>query len=100
MYLQVHLQPCDQSLLRFLWRNMKKEDTPKVYKFTRVVFGVNASPYLAQLVSQHNAKIYSSELPRKAEAVCKSTYMDDSFDSVETVEDAIKLHYDRTTLWN
>ena len=79
---------------------MKKEDTPKACKFTRVVFGVNGSSYLAQLVSQHNAMIYSRELPRVAEAVCKSTYMDDSFDSVETVEEAIKLHYDLTTLWN
>ncbi|KAK2558628.1 hypothetical protein P5673_018821 [Acropora cervicornis] len=100
MYLQVHLQPCDQSVLRFLWRDMNKEDTPKVYEFTRVVFGVNASPYLAQLVSQHNAKKNSGELPRAAETVCKSTYMDDSLDSVETVEEAIKLHHDLTTLWN
>ena len=67
---------------------MNKEDTPKVYEFTRVVFGVNASPYLAQLVSQHNAKKNFGELPRAAETVCKSTYMDDSLDSVETVEEA------------
>ena len=76
---------------------MNKEDTLKVYEFTRVVFGVNASPYLAQLVSQHNAKTNSDELPRVAETVCKSTYMDDSLDSVE---EAIKLHHDLTTLWN
>ncbi|XP_015747273.1 PREDICTED: uncharacterized protein LOC107327035 [Acropora digitifera] len=51
-------------------------------------------------VSQHNAKKNSGELPRAAETVCKSTYMDDSLDSVETVEEAIKLHHDLTTLWN
>ena len=79
---------------------MNKEDTLKEYEFTRVVFGVNASPYLARLVSQHNAKTNSDELPRVAETVCKSTYMDDSLDSVETVEEAIKLHHDLTTLWN
>ena len=79
---------------------MNKEDTPKVYEFTRVVFVVNASPYLAQLVSQHNAKKNFGELPRAAETVCKSTYMDDSLDSVETVEEAIKLHHDLITLWN
>lgn len=61
------------------------------------LFGVNASPYLAQLVSQNNAKINSGELPRAAETVFKSTHMDDSLDSVE---DATKLHHDLTTLWN
>ena len=42
----------------------------------------------------------SGELPRAAETVCKSIYMDDSLDSVETVEEAIKLHHNLTTLWN
>ena len=32
--------------------------------------------------------------------MCKSTYVDDSLDSVDTVEEAIKLHHDLTTLWN
>ena len=99
MYLQVHLQPADRSVHRFLWRDMNKDVPPKVYEFTRVVFGVNASPYLAQLVAQHNAKITSCELPRAAETVCESTYMDDSLDSVETIEEAVKLHHDLTTLW-
>ena len=99
MYLQIHLQPADRSVHRFLWRDMNREMPPKVYEFTRVVFGVNASPYLAQSVAQHNAKMHCSEFPRAAETVCKSTYMDDSLDSVETVEEAIKLHHDLTTLW-
>jgi len=78
---------------------MNKDVPPKVYEFTRVVFGVNASPDLAQLVAQHNAKVNSCELPRAAETVCESTYMDDSLDSVETIEEAVKLHHDLTTLW-
>ena len=39
-------------------------------------------------------------VPRVAERVCKSTYMDGSLDSVETVEEATKLYHDLTTLWN
>lgn len=54
---------------------------------------------MAQSVTQHNAKIHCSEFPRAAETVCKSTYMDDSLDSVETVEEAIKLQNDLTKLW-
>ena len=98
MYLQVKLQPSDRSVQRFLWRDMNINVAPNVYEFTRIVFGVNASPYLAQFVAQHNAKLNGIDLPRAAETVCKSTYMDDSLDSVETVEETIKLHHDLTTL--
>lgn len=49
---------------------------------------------------QHNAKKNLSELLRAAETECKSTYVNDSLDSVETIEEAIKLPYDFTTLWN
>ena len=48
---------------------------------------------------QHNAKKNLSELPRAAEMECKSTYVNDSLDSVETIEEAIKLPHDFTTLW-
>jgi len=99
MYLQVHLKPEDKSVHRFLWRDMKTDTTPKVYEFNRVVFGVNASPYMAQLVAQHNARENASEFPRAAETVIQSTYMDDSMDSVETVEEATALYHELTALW-
>jgi len=47
-------------------------------------------------VVQHNAKKNLSELPRAAETECKSTYVNDSLDSVETIEEAIKLPHDFT----
>ena len=49
---------------------------PKGYEFNCVVFGVIATPYLAQFVAQHNAKLSSSEFPRAAKTACKSTYVD------------------------
>ena len=50
---------------------------------------------------QHNAKKNLSELPRAAETECKSIYVNDSLDSVETIEEAIdyKLPHDFNTLW-
>lgn len=45
---------------------------------------------------QHNAKKNLNELPRAAETECKSTYVNDSLDSVETIEEAIKLPHDFT----
>ena len=74
--------------------------TPKVYQFTRVVFGANASPYMAQLVAQHNAEVNASQFPKAAETIGKSTYMDDSMDSTETVEEAIRLYRELKEAWS
>ncbi len=63
---------------------MEQTRQPDVYEFSRVVFGLNSSPFRAQHVSQQHAKKYQKEFPMAAETVLKSTYMDDSMDSVQT----------------
>ena len=98
MYLQVHVQPQDRPVQRFLWRNLEDIE-PQVYEFSRVVFGVNASPYLAQYVARYNADRYKEQFPRAAETVKESTYMDDSMDSALTVDEAIKLYHELVDLW-
>jgi len=42
MFLQVRLLERDQKYHRFLWRREPTE-SPRVYQFTRVVFGIRAS---------------------------------------------------------
>ena len=56
------------------------------------VFGVNSSLFLAQFVLQRHAKHYGSDFPIAAETVEKSTYMDDSLDSVQTEEQGRVLY--------
>ena len=68
--------------------------TPDVYEFDRVVFGVNSSPFLAQFVLQRHAKHYGSDFPIAAKTVEKSTYMDDSMDSVQT-EEQVRVLYNQ-----
>jgi len=55
------------------------------------VFGLNTSPFLAQLVSQENACQFELSFPRAAEAIIRFSYMDDSLDSVDTVAEALGL---------
>ena len=98
MYLQVLLDPKDRPYYRFLWRELQDTE-PEQYQFNRVIFGSNCSPYLAQWVSKANAKEHEVEYPRAAETIIYSTYMDDSLDSVATVEEAIHLHHDLVKLW-
>lgn len=99
MYLQISLNPRDRPYYRFLWRDLDQERPPDVYEFQRVVFGVNSSPFLAQLVSQEHARLHQSEYPMAAETVLQSTYMDDSMDSVEDEKAGCQLYKELSALW-
>jgi len=98
MYLQVGLFMSDRKYHSFLWRE-KSECEPTVYEFNRVVFGVNASPFLAQYVSQENARRFQHEYPLAAKSVTKSTYMDDTMESVKNEEMGIALYTEMCKLW-
>ena len=99
MYLQMELPEHDRLYHRFLWRDLDQSAPPQIYKFNRVVFGINASPCLAQLVSQEHARQHADQYPLAAEVVLKSTYMDDGVTSVID-EDTGKETYRRLSqLW-
>lgn len=53
----------------------------------------------AQFVAQENARRHQDVYPMAAETVLKSTYMDDSIDSVETVQEGIQLYKELDSLW-
>ena len=77
---------------------MDESRSPDVNEFDRVVFGVNSSPFRAQLVLQQHARQYQSTFPVAAETVLKSTYMDDSLDSEGTEEQGMTLYSELSTL--
>ena len=70
-----------------------------MYKFSCVVFGFNSSPFIAQYVMQQHAKQFSKEFPHASETVLKSTYIDNSVDSVDTEEEGIGLYQELIKLW-
>ena len=96
MYLQIRVKPEDRKYLRFLWREVGELIT---YEMERVMFGLNAAPFLAQLVVQEGAKKLVEKYPRAVETVVNSTYIDDSLDSVETTEMAIELRAQLEEVW-
>ena len=99
MYLQIKLYPQDWPSHRFLWRDLSLEEDIKEYKFDRLVFGLNCSPFLAQLVTQHHAKIYQERYPMASEIILKSTYMDDSMTSVVSEDQGVQLYQELSDLW-
>ena len=100
MYLRIGLSADDKPYHRFLWRGKDKSNPPDVYEFDRVVFGVNSSPFQAQYVLQHHAKKHKIDLPLAAETIEKSTYMDDSMDSVFNEDQDIQLYMELSNLLN
>ena len=58
-----------------------------------MVFGKNLAPMEAQFIAQENARKYQGIYLLAAESILKSTYMDDSIDSVEDEEDGVKLYH-------
>ena len=91
MYLRIGIAAKEKPYHRFLWRGTDISRRPDIYEFDRVVFGVNSSPFQAQFILQHHAKKFQNEFPVAAETILKSTYMDDSMDSVATEEQGIEL---------
>jgi hypothetical protein len=54
---------------------------------------------VAQLVAQEHARKHSQQLPLGAEAIQKSTYMDDSMDSKSNDAAGIQLYPELSQLW-
>ncbi|XP_078364043.1 uncharacterized protein LOC144648318 [Oculina patagonica] len=100
MYLRIEVAPKDRSCQRFLWRSLDQQKEPEEFEFNRVVFGVNSSPFQAQFVSQSHAERHKDELPLAAETMSKSTYMDDSMDSVSDDSQGIELYKQLDELWS
>ena len=99
MYLQIEIKEEDRPYFRLLWRDLDCERQPDVYEFSRVVFGKNAAPMESQFVTQENARRNQDRYPLAAETVLKSTYMDDSIDSVEDDEKGVELYHQLSALW-
>ena len=92
MYLRIGIAAEDKPYHRFLWKGIDQSRQPDVYEFDCVVFGVNSSPFQAQYVLQQHAKKFQSEFSLGAETVQKSTYTDDSMDSVLSEDQGIELY--------
>ena len=98
MYLRIEIEEKDRPYHSFLWRKCST-DRPDVYQFNCLVFGVNSSPYEAIYVSKFHAEKNVDEIPMAAETVLKSTYMDDSMDSVQNEDLAVSLYQQLAKLW-
>ena len=67
MFLQIGLKEEDRDSHRYLWRNLDPDATPKIYRMTRVTFGVISSPFLAICTTQEHARKCKETFPEVKE---------------------------------
>lgn len=91
MLLQIKLTEKVRDVHRYLWREMKTSEEPRVYRMQRVTFGVNCSPFLAVSTVQNHAKRYQEQFPDAAEEVLENMYIYGSLTGAINVNEAIKL---------
>ena len=82
-----------------MWRDLNFDQEPTVYEFNRLVFGLNCSPFLARLVAHRHARLCQQKYPMASETILKSTYMDDSLDSVQNDILGMQLYEQLSKLW-
>ena len=81
---------CDRDVLRFLWTTdiATAEPRIKVFRFTRVVFGVSASPFLLNATIDHHMQKLEPSDHHFVKKYCRSIYVDDIAMSAPNVEAA------------
>ncbi|XP_058836884.1 uncharacterized protein LOC131693240 [Topomyia yanbarensis] len=89
MYHQIRIKDEDKQAQRFLFRPDQGE-MPQVYVMDVATFGSTCSPCSAQFVKNLNAEHFMEKYPEAAAAIVKKHYVDDYYDSVDTVEEAIQ----------
>ena len=77
-FLRVSVAAKDRGFLRFLWVDNPNKDDPRiiVYRFTRVEFGVTASPFLLNATLRH-LELHSETHGEVVSRVLRSIYVDD-----------------------
>eukprot|EP00794_Sanderia_malayensis_P013531 gene13531-biopygen10799 len=78
-FLNIEIYPKDRDFLRFLWVDDCNAEEPElvVYRFNRVVFGVNSSPFLLNAVLRHHIETYVAGDPDFVSKLVQSFYVDD-----------------------
>ena len=79
VFLNVEVDKADRDCLRFLWlEDVHKPDSQiAVYRFSRVVFGLNASPFLLNATLRHHISKYKEVDPEFVKKMIESFYVDD-----------------------
>ena len=93
-FLMISVSKPDRDALRFLWINDVDEPQSDitVLRFTRVVFGVSASPFLLNATIDHHMKKFESTDGEFVKRFRRSVYVDDLTAGSHDVDDAYEFY--------
>ena len=98
MYLQIKLSPKDQDVHRYLWRDLKTDEAPKVYRMLILTFGVNSSPFLAIVTVNAHVNKYAETFPDTTREILNNMYVDDYLTGADTDNSALKLQQEMSDI--
>ena len=92
-FLNIAIAPQHRDFLRFLWPHdpMKINSELDCFRFTRVVFGVNSSPFLLNATIRHHLESYQELDPDFVAEVLRSLYVDDYASGSSETNEAFTL---------
>jgi len=99
MYRQIIVHPLDRDLQRILWRYSTEEPIQE-YQLNTLTYGTASAPYLATRCLKKLADDNKCHHPRSAQVLSNDFYVDDLLSGTPTLEEAINLQQELSTLLN
>ena len=97
-FLQIKVDPKDRDALRLLWYETLDTRTVTEYRYTRVIFGSGASPYILGATLEKHVSQYTEKFPDTTDELLNNRYVDDvqscgdhSNQLIKFKEEAIKI---------
>ncbi|GFT23069.1 integrase catalytic domain-containing protein [Trichonephila clavipes] len=101
-FLQISLRDEDRDAVRFLFPDIRSNQTDpykfQVYRFKRVMFGVNVSPFLLSATIKHHIENYREQYPSATEMLDTCLYVDDVISGADDISQALKVSKDAETI--
>ncbi|GFU90604.1 reverse transcriptase domain-containing protein [Trichonephila clavipes] len=102
-FLQISLRDEDRDAIRFLFQTLNPNQTDpykfQVYRFKRVMFGVNVSPFLLSATIKHHIENYREQYPAATtEMLDTCLYVDDVISGADDISHALKVSKDAETI--
>ncbi|XP_076380674.1 uncharacterized protein LOC143260026 [Megalopta genalis] len=98
MYRQFLIRPEDRKFQQVLWRD--HNDSIKTFQLNTVTFGLSAAPYLAIRCLTQLADDEHHRFPQASKVLKQDFYVDDLITGTPTIQEAISLRKELTSLLN